>query len=392
MMGSVSKEENFHDDDDEAFEPMQIENNTGTRTGTPSKDSRGICDGKGKFFAIVGTFIFISIALFSISIAASPGYYTKDNNNHGDESGSTSTHNLLVDITKDKNDKSDDDYYADDHPNPEPEKVRPTKSHNTKPNNKNSKYNKVTKEDGIMYETIGDIIYHDKHHFTQGLTYSKDSNRLYESNGLYGQSSICELDPSTGESKLCIDMDHDYFAEGAQIYKTQDGEERLIQVTWKNRIGFIYNADTLDMVSNFTFTSTRNEGWGITINGNEREFILSDGSENLHFMDMDTLDEIRRIPVIRQSGLQARNINELEYYNGKILANVWYEDVILVIDPITGVCESEYDMSMLWPVVERRKKGADVLNGISVSKEDGILYITGKKWDRMYKLKLKHLS
>jgi len=248
----------------------------------------------------------------------------------------------------------------------------------------------VSKEDGVMFETIGDFMYHDKSHFTQGLTYSRISDSLFESNGLYGSSSVCKLDPTTGENIKCVGMDQNYFAEGMQVYG-KAGSERMIQITWKEKTGFIYDASTLDLLDTFTFSSTRNEGWGICHDDKRNEFIMSDGSENLHFLNMESFEEIRRIPIVRKNGQRARNINELEYVNGRVLANVWYEDVILVINPETGLCESEYDMSTLWPQQERRKYGADVLNGISVSKEDGVLYITGKKWNRMFKVYLKGL-
>lgn len=248
----------------------------------------------------------------------------------------------------------------------------------------------VSKEDGIMFETIGEFMYHDKSHFTQGLTYSRITDSLFESNGLYGSSSVCKLDPATGENIKCVGMDQNYFAEGLQVYG-KAGSERLVQITWKEKTGFIYDASTLELLETFTFSSTRNEGWGICHDDERNEFIMSDGSENLHFLNMTSMKEIRRVPIVRKNGQRARNLNELEYVNGRILANVWYEDVILVINPKTGLCESEYDMSTLWPQQERRKNGGDVLNGISISKEDGVLYITGKKWNRMFKVSLKGL-
>merc|ERR1712150_57044 len=158
--------------------------------------------------------------------------------------------------------------------------------------------------------------------------------------------------------------------------------------TWKESTGFIYDALSLKVLRNFQFTSTRNEGWGICLDENNNEFILSDGSQYLHFWDVDTLEEKRKIAVTRQSGSPALKLNELEFMNGKVLANVWYEDVLLVIDPDTGRCESEYDFSSLWPKDLRRKRGADALNGISISNEVDVIYMTGKLWDRMFKVRL----
>lgn len=246
----------------------------------------------------------------------------------------------------------------------------------------------VHKENGTMFQTLGDTLLHDKHHFTQGLTYSRSSNMLFESNGLFGRSTVCKLNPDTGETILCKDMDKRFFAEGMQVYG-DPGHEKLIQITWKSRVGFIYSAETLEVMSNFTFSTQRNEGWGICYDAINHEFIVSDGSEYLHFWDADSLEEKRRVSVIRQNGQRAVNMNELEFVDGKVLANVWYEDVILVIDPISGKCQSEYDMSLLWSTNDRAKNGANVLNGISISQQEGVLYITGKNWDRMFRVKLE---
>lgn len=184
-------------------------------------------------------------------------------------------------------------------------------------------------------------------------------------------------------------MEKKYFAEGMQVYG-EPGNEKLIQLTWKQRNGFIYDARSLERIDTFTFSTTNNEGWGICYDKDNHEFIVSDGSAYLHFWDADSLEEKRRLLVTRQSGMNAEDINELEFVKGRVLANVWYSDVLLVINPITGECEKEYDMSSLWSQMDRNAKGADVLNGISVSKEEGVLYITGKKWDRMFLVKLDH--
>lgn len=248
---------------------------------------------------------------------------------------------------------------------------------------------KVSMYDGVMYKVLGKRMFHDKTHFTQGLTYSNSSNILFESNGLYGRSSICKLNPKFGTIIKCNVMEKKYFAEGMQVYG-EPGNEKLIQLTWKQRNGFIYDARSLERIDTFTFSTTNNEGWGICYDKDNHEFIVSDGSAYLHFWDADSLEEKRRLLVTRQSGMNAEDINELEFVKGRVLANVWYSDVLLVINPITGECEKEYDMSSLWSQMDRNAKGADVLNGISVSKEEGVLYITGKKWDRMFLVKLDH--
>lgn len=134
-------------------------------------------------------------------------------------------------------------------------------------------------------------------------------------------------------------------------------------------------------------TTKRDEGWGITFDPTKNELIVSDGSDNLIFWNPDTLQTIRTIPVTRQDGSPANNLNELEFWRGRVLANVWYQDVLLVIHPETGVVEKEYDFSSLWPKSER-PSGTDVFNGISISNDPDVLYVTGKRWNRMYKVKL----
>lgn len=243
----------------------------------------------------------------------------------------------------------------------------------------------VSVTDSKMYEIVGDQLFHDRNHFIQGLTYS--NNVLYESVGMYSRSQVCRLDPNTGQTMNCVQMDKQYFAEGMQVYG-DPGNEKLIQLTWKSQKGFIRDANTLEELSSFMFNTTSNEGWGICFDKANNEFIVSDGSPFLHFWNATTLEPKREVEVKRQNGDPAERLNELEFVDGKILANVWYSDVLLVIDPATGKCENEYDFSMLYPNHERSKSGAGVFNGISVSGEKGVIYVTGKNWDRMFKVKL----
>ena len=171
--------------------------------------------------------------------------------------------------------------------------------------------------------------------FRQGLTYA--NNRLFESTGLYGESSLLILDPNTAAVVKQVPMDPSLFGEGL-AYITGN----LLQITWKARKGFVYNSDTLEVVRPFTFSTTRNEGWGITYDECRNEIIVTDGSNNLHFWDPATLTEIRKVSVMRQSAAPAANLNEIEFWRGRVIANVWYEDVILVINPVNGEVEKEY--------------------------------------------------
>ncbi len=163
---------------------------------------------------------------------------------------------------------------------------------------------------------------------------------LYESTGLNGQSSVRILDPVTGKMQKIVKMDSKYFGEGLTYYKG-----KLIQITWRSKTGFIYNASDLTIPpETFEFTTTKEEGWGLTYDQTSDELIVSDGSHYLHFWDPSTFKELRKVEVTRKSGEPATNMNELEFWRGRVLANVWYQDTILVINPESGVVEKEYGM------------------------------------------------
>ena len=156
---------------------------------------------------------------------------------------------------------------------------------------------------------------------------------------MYGRSSVRILDPKTMDVVKSVDMPKELFGEGIAYL---DG--LLYQITWKSHRGFVYNATTLERVDEFQFRSTNNEGWGITWDPCHEEFVVTDGSPNLHFWDRQTLAQTRTVPVVRMAGTPALELNEIEWYRGRILANVWFEDVLLVIDPATGIVEKEYGM------------------------------------------------
>jgi glutamine cyclotransferase len=196
----------------------------------------------------------------------------------------------------------------------------------------------VTKGDGIMYEIVGQLV-HDNKAFIEGLTYV--NGLIYESTGLYGHSSVRTLDPETGHGVQLFPVSKKYFGEGLAY-----ANGKFYQLTYKSQIGFIYDAADLSKdPQKFNYSSTTNEGYGLTFDAGKQEFIESDGSEYLHFWDPQTFQELRKVKVVRQDGTAALRMNELEWWRGRILANVWFEDVILVIDPVTGVVEKEYGRS-----------------------------------------------
>jgi len=147
------------------------------------------------------------------------------------------------------------------------------------------------------------------------------------------------LDRDSAHVTKKVPIENRLFAEGLAYYK-----DTLVQITWKSHRGFIYNITNLEEIDNFTFSTTLNEGWGITWDRCKDELIVTDGSENLHFWDPNTMNETRRVSVRRMDGSKALEMNEIEFWRGRVLANIWFEDVILVINPETGIVEKEYGM------------------------------------------------
>ena len=179
--------------------------------------------------------------------------------------------------------------------------------------------------------------------FSQGLSYGNDG-KLYETTGLYGQSKVRRINPLTFEVELSVDINDKFFGEGSAYYLDADGNGRLIQITWQEQTGFIYDSETLQKVHEFNFTTTppSHEGWGITYDASKQEFIVSDGSTFLYFWDRDTLVEQRKVEVTRLDGSYQDRLNELEYMDGIVCCNIWYSDEIICVDPTTGKSVREY--------------------------------------------------
>lgn len=243
---------------------------------------------------------------------------------------------------------------------------------------------------GNKYEVL-EVIPHDTKAFTQGLSYH--DGVLYEGTGMHGESQLRKLDPSNGNVLQSHSMDKRYFGEGIAHFKNKDGADRIIQLTWREKAGFIYDANTLDVLEEFTFSTASSEGWGITFDAGSNEFLVSDGSSLVLVWDGSTLEEKRRIEVKIPraddngdiSWHPVKYLNELEWVRGRILANVWYQDVLLSINPQTGRVEKVWDFSDLY---KPRRAGADCFNGVSVSGVDGELFVTGKNWPHIYRIKL----
>lgn len=217
---------------------------------------------------------------------------------------------------------------------------------------------------------------HDIKAFTQGLEFYKDT--LYESTGRKGASSLRKVDYITGKVIQQKDIAKEYFAEGITII-----EDKIIQLTWTSKEGFIYNRKTLEKTGNFTYNKSK-EGWGLCFDG--KTIYKSDGSEKIWFLDPETLAEKSYIEVTTNKSVKSR-FNELEWVEGKIYANTWQKDGIAVINPTNGALEAVINLSGLREKVTQHKD-LDVLNGIAYKKETKQLFVTGKNWDKLFEIKV----
>lgn len=219
---------------------------------------------------------------------------------------------------------------------------------------------------------------HDPTAFTQGLAF-KDGV-LYESTGLRGQSTLRRVELTTGSVAQKIDLAERDFGEGITLL---DG--KIFQLTWREQRGYIYDARTLKRLGTFRYDS---EGWGLTTDN--QFLIMSDGTAVLRFLDPKTFTVKRRLKV-REDGRPVARLNELEYVKGEIYANVWERDAIARIDPRTGNITGWIDLSRLVSVQANNESDA-VLNGIAYDDKDDRLFVTGKRWTRLYEIRLKSRS
>lgn len=214
---------------------------------------------------------------------------------------------------------------------------------------------------------------HDTTSYTQGLFF-KDG-QLYESTGLNGKSTFRVVDLKTGKALRKLDFDKKYFVEGSVIF-----DDNLYILTWENKVVFIYDAETLEYKSTHRYAR---QGWGLTTDG--ESLIASDGSANLYFMGPDL--KLKERLFVTLNDRPVNWLNELEYINGRIWANVYTREEIVIINPRTGKVEGIVDCSGLLPR-DLRGEYTDVLNGIAYNAEDGKIYLTGKNWPRMYEIRI----
>jgi glutamine cyclotransferase len=214
---------------------------------------------------------------------------------------------------------------------------------------------------------------HDPHAFTEGL-FLRDGF-LYESTGLEGASAIRKTVLETGAVENERSISSQYFGEGIV-----DWGDKLIELTWKNQIGFVYGLDDFEMRGEFHYAG---EGWALT--RDDKRLYMSDGTSRIRFLDPETLKEIGGVTVTDQ-GKPVDQLNELEWVKGEIYANIWQTDRIARIDPATGHVTGWIDLTGLLPIAE--SAGADVLNGIAYDAKTDRLIVTGKLWPKLYEIRL----
>ena len=226
----------------------------------------------------------------------------------------------------------------------------------------------------MTYNVISEYT-HDKNAYTQGLEFYK--NQLYESTGLNGKSTLRKSDYKSGEILNIVNLDYEYFGEGLTVMN-----DKIYQLTWKNNIGIIYDLD-FNKIGTFDYGKSK-EGWGLC---NDGSFIYkSDGTNKIWVLDPETLQEIRFIEVLTNKS-RIKNINELEYIDGKIYANTYQfnRDVVIVINPLNGVVEKVIDFSGIRDRVTQ-KPDLDVMNGIAYF--DGKIFVTGKNWYKLFEVEV----
>jgi glutamine cyclotransferase len=227
--------------------------------------------------------------------------------------------------------------------------------------------------DLMTYEVV-QAYPHDPAAFTQGLIYL--DGFLYESTGLYGQSSLRKVDLETGEVLQQVDIPEKYFAEGLTEW-----DDTLVQLTWQEHTGFVYGLADFQRQREFDYGT---EGWGLT--HDDGQLIMSDGTPTIFFLDPETFEVQNTVNVTDQGqGIEA--INELEWVQGEIFANIWQTDDIIRIDPTTGDVLGWVDLRGLLPEEERTQQ-TNVLNGIAYDAVADRLFVTGKLWPKLYEIKL----
>lgn len=217
---------------------------------------------------------------------------------------------------------------------------------------------------------------HDITSYTQGLEFYNDE--LYESTGQRGESKLRKVDYKTGEVIINVDLAKEYFGEGLTILN-----DKVYLLTWQKNTGFVYDATSLEKISSFKYGKSK-EGWGICNNG--EVIYKSDGTEKIWMLDPESLEENGFIQTYTNKG-KIVGINELEWIDGKIFANRYQKNGVAIINPINGAIEGVVDFSPLKKKVKQHEK-LDVLNGIAYNPLTKTLFVTGKRWDKLFEVEI----
>jgi glutamine cyclotransferase len=225
--------------------------------------------------------------------------------------------------------------------------------------------------------TILETYPHDIEAYTQGLEFVNDT--LYESTGQYRKSSLRKTNYKTGELYEKIDLEDQFFGEGLTVLN-----DKIFQLTWQEGTGFIYDVPTFKKTGTFAYGKSK-EGWGLCNDGNV--IYKSDGTERIWTLNAETLAEEGNIEIYTNTS-KIPNVNELEWVDGKIYANIYERDAIAIVDPASGAVEGVINLKGLQKKVTQHDK-LNVLNGIAYNGEPNIIYVTGKNWDKLFKIEIK---
>ena len=212
---------------------------------------------------------------------------------------------------------------------------------------------------------------HDRQAFTQGLVY--EDGFFYEGTGLHGRSSLRKVNPTSGRILKETRLEKSHFGEGITVFGN-----RIVQLTWLSHVGFVYDKTSFRLLNTFTYPR---EGWGVTHDG--ERLIMSDGTSVLHFLDPKDFREVAVLGVHDERG-PVTGLNELEYVQGVIYANVWPTDRIAIINPRTGRVDAWMDLKGLLGKTD--SQGVDVLNGIAYDAGGDRLFVTGKLWPKVFEI------
>jgi len=222
---------------------------------------------------------------------------------------------------------------------------------------------------------------HDPEAFTQGLEFS--DGVLYESTGEYGHSTLRKVELSTGKVIQQVKLPDNQFGEGLTLV-----DDKIVQLTWREGRGLVYDKSSFEKVQEFNYQASR-EGWGICYDG--EKLIKSDGSNRLYFLDKNTFQETGKFLEVYDHNGPVDELNELEYIDGKIFANVYLTDKIIIIDPSNGKVEGELNLIGLLPQKDQQPDqvlNGWVLNGIAYDRQQKRMFVTGKKWNTLFEIKM----